>query len=123
MGFLGICEHSRIVGEASRSIADRLNLPERYNPNADICQFVNNWLCDEMNGRWLLTLDNVDNIDIFFPQRKLEVTLTALAKYLPQIQHRSTLITSKNKDTALRFVGVLSNVMQIQAIEKSQSCS
>ena len=62
----------RSYEEAYRDIADKLELPGRDNPKADILRLVRNWLCDERNGQWTMILDNVDDVETFFPSRKCE---------------------------------------------------
>ncbi|KAK8115630.1 hypothetical protein PG984_012132, partial [Apiospora sp. TS-2023a] len=109
------------VEEAYRGIADRLNLPGRSKSNVNVCQLVSNWLCDETNGQWILILDNTDNVEVFFPQRKPQDASTPLGNYLPQSQNGSILVTSRNRDAALRIVGDPRNVMQVQAMGKSQA--
>ncbi|KAJ3573297.1 hypothetical protein NPX13_g4754 [Xylaria arbuscula] len=109
------------VEEAYRGIADRLDLPGRHDPNANVCQLVSNWLCDERNGRWVLILDNADNIETFFPQQKPHDTSSPLGNYLPQSPNGSIVVTSRNKDAAVRIVGDLRNVMQVRAMGKSQA--
>ncbi|KAI1157269.1 hypothetical protein F5B18DRAFT_261410 [Nemania serpens] len=109
------------VEEAYRGIADRLSLPGRNNPNTNVCQLVSNWLCDEANGRWILILDNADDIETFFPQQKPHDASSPLGNYLPQSLNGSIVVTSRNKDTAVRIVGDLRNVMQIRAMGKSQA--
>ncbi|KAI0902947.1 hypothetical protein F4823DRAFT_620460 [Ustulina deusta] len=109
------------VEEAFRGIADRLSLPGRHDPNASVCQLVSNWLCDERNGRWVLILDNADDIEIFFPQQKPHDASTPLGNYLPQSPNGSIVVTSRNKDAAVRIVGDLRNVMQVRAMGESQA--
>ncbi|KAI0977558.1 hypothetical protein F4678DRAFT_18637 [Xylaria arbuscula] len=108
------------VEEAYRGIADRLHLPGRHKPNVNICQLVSHWLCDEMNGRWILILDNADNAETFFPEPKPEMP-TPLGNFLPQSQNGSILVTSRSKDAALRLVGDLRNVMEVHAMSDSQA--
>ncbi|KAK8016096.1 P-loop containing nucleoside triphosphate hydrolase [Apiospora rasikravindrae] len=109
------------VEEAYRGIAERLNLPGRSNPNANVCQLVNNWLCDEGNGRWVLILDNADDAEVFSPQRRLQDASTPLGSYLPQSRNGSILVTSRNRDAALRIVGDTRHVLQVQAMAKDQA--
>ncbi|KAJ2998342.1 hypothetical protein NUW58_g359 [Xylaria curta] len=109
------------IEEAYRGIADRLSLPGRDNPNANIYALVSNWLCNERNGRWILILDNADKVDILHPQQTSQELSTSLQNYLPQSQNGSILVTSRNMDVALRIVGDLRNVMRVQAMSKSQA--
>jgi hypothetical protein len=56
--------------EAYRDLADRLQLPGRTDPKADVLPLVSKWLRDEANGRWVMVLDNVDDVETFFHSRK-----------------------------------------------------
>ncbi|XXG96704.1 hypothetical protein Hte_002994 [Hypoxylon texense] len=109
------------VEEAYRGIADRLSLPGRHNPNANVYQLVSSWLCDEANGQWILILDNADNVETFYPQQTSQEGSTPLGNYLPQSQNGSILVTSRNMDAALRIVGDLRNVIRVQTMGKSQA--
>ena len=107
--------------EAYRDIADRLKLPERNNPNIDVLRLVNNWLCDEANGQWTMILDNVDDVETFFPsQNGKQDESASLAEYLPQSCNGSILITSRNKDAADRLVGGYRRIKEIRAMDKNQ---
>lgn len=44
-----------------RDLADQAKIPGRQDRNVDISQLVGNWLQDEMIGKWILILDNVDD--------------------------------------------------------------
>jgi hypothetical protein len=35
-----------------------------------VLQLVSYWLRDEKNGQWVMIIDNVDNVETFFPSRK-----------------------------------------------------
>jgi tetratricopeptide (TPR) repeat protein len=113
--------------EAYRDIADRLELPGRQNPKADVLRLVRNWLCDETNGQWTMILDNVDDVETFFsaPKRKEDKPSgspsASLAAYLPQSRNGSILVTSRSMDTAARLVGSHKNMKEVQAMNESQS--
>jgi hypothetical protein len=68
--------------EAYRDIADMLELPGRENPKIDVLRLVSIWLPDETNGRWMMILDNVDDVKTFFPKSS-ESSSASLAAYLP----------------------------------------
>jgi tetratricopeptide (TPR) repeat protein len=112
--------------EAYRGIADRLELPGRNNPKVNILQLVSNWLCDEANGRWTMVLDNVDNVEVFFPKRRpmqdgpSGTASAPLAAYLPQSHNGSILITSRSKDAAALLTGSYKNVKEISAMNESE---
>ena len=57
---------------------------------------------DEQNGRWLLVLDNADDMEIFYSVDKSKVNAhgeegTALSSYLPSRSEGSILITTRDK--------------------------
>jgi hypothetical protein len=105
--------------EAYRGIADRLELPRRENPKTDVLRLVSNWLRDEINSQWMMILDNVDDVETFFPKSS-ESSSISLAAYLPQSRNGSILITSRNKDAASRLAGGLQNTKEVQTMDESQ---
>ncbi|EFQ96753.1 hypothetical protein MGYG_09202 [Nannizzia gypsea CBS 118893] len=77
--------------QAYRELADRLDLPGRLDPTADIFQVVFRWLSDAKNGKWLIVLDNADDDDIFFQtagKRNL-LTLSPRAQIAPLSSRRA----------------------------------
>ncbi|PKX91183.1 uncharacterized protein P174DRAFT_506714 [Aspergillus novofumigatus IBT 16806] len=68
---------------------DKLELPQRNDPNVCVLRLVSNWLCNEANGRWMMIVDNVDDIEVLYPTRAskrdeyLETGSAPLAAYLP----------------------------------------
>ncbi|KAF2469575.1 uncharacterized protein BDR25DRAFT_315181 [Lindgomyces ingoldianus] len=94
-----------------REIADRVKISGRQNPEANIFKLVYDWLCDS-KGQWLLILDNVDDACFLldapvYDQRQPTDSATAskpLREYLPHCQSGSILITTRNKDAALKLV-------------------
>ncbi|KAF1812000.1 hypothetical protein P152DRAFT_507770 [Eremomyces bilateralis CBS 781.70] len=111
--------------EAYRDIADRLELPGRENPKADILRLVRNWLCEETNGQWTMVLDNVDDVETFSSRKgeqdkPSESPPASLAVYLPQSPNGSILITSRNKDAAAGLAGGYKNIKEVQAMDEAQ---
>jgi tetratricopeptide (TPR) repeat protein len=113
--------------EAYRGIADRLELPRRNDPNVDVLRLVSNWLCDETHGRWIMILDNADDIEVFYPSRarqrdeSLATAAARLATYLPQSRNGSILITSRSKDAAARLAGGYNNIKEVRAMDERQA--
>lgn len=104
--------------EAYRDIANRLELPGRENPKADILRLVSNWLCEETNGQWTMILDNVDDVETFFPKSS-ESSSVLLAAYLPQSRNGSTPITLRNKDAVSRLAGEFKNIKEVRAMDEN----
>lgn len=73
-----------------------------------------------------MVLDNVDDVDTFFPSQRpkqgefSEASSVSLASYLPQSRNGSILITSRNKDAAVRLTGGSKYTRDVYAMEKSQ---
>jgi hypothetical protein len=113
--------------EAYRNIVDRLELPGRHEPKADVLRLVSNWLCNETNGQWTMAVDNVDDIETFFPSRRreqegiVESSSASLATYLPQNRNGLILITSRSRNAAARVAGGYYNVKEVLAMDKSQT--
>ncbi|PSN58826.1 putative kinesin [Corynespora cassiicola Philippines] len=97
--------------QSYRDIADRVKIPERKDPTADIFQLVHNWLCDSKE-RWLLVLDNVDDarflVDVSTVSRSEAVNSKGAPKplrsYIPHSERGSVLVTTRNQDAALELV-------------------
>jgi len=53
--------------QAYIDIARRLKLPGYEDSKADLCKLVARWLDEEVNGTWLMVLDNADNANVIFP--------------------------------------------------------
>jgi hypothetical protein len=47
-----------------RKIAERVKIADR-NMEANVLRSVNNWLCDESNGRWFMIIDSADDASVF----------------------------------------------------------
>ncbi|KAF1971389.1 hypothetical protein BU23DRAFT_600259 [Bimuria novae-zelandiae CBS 107.79] len=112
--------------EAYRDIADRLQLPGRDRPKANVLQLVRNWLQDEANGTWLLILDNADDVNVFYPEQahvsdRSSTPSTSLAQYIPQSRNGSILITSRNKDAAARLAGGYPRIKAVSALGEDQA--
>ncbi|KAF1950535.1 hypothetical protein CC80DRAFT_228667, partial [Byssothecium circinans] len=112
--------------EAYRDIADRLQLPGRSDPKANVLRLVSNWLQDEANGRWMMILDNADDVNVFYPKQahasdRSCSSLTSLAEYMPQSRNGSILITSRNKDAAARLAGGYTRIKGVSALGEDQA--
>lgn len=110
--------------KAYTEIADRLQLPERSDPNANVLVLVRNWLRDEANGSWFMVLDNVDRVDTFSPSRKRRRdeantdVQTSLAEYIPK-NNGSVLVTSRHRDAAARLVS-FNRIKEVLAMNESE---
>ena len=95
-------------------IANHVKIPGRSDPNANTFKLVCDWLRDEKIERWLLVLDNVDEIDNLHTegssqQREMvdnsgRRDWQSLLAYLPPSENGQFLITSRSKGVALKLV-------------------
>ncbi|OWY45267.1 TPR-like protein [Alternaria alternata] len=114
--------------EAYKDIANRLELPGRDDPKANVLRLVHDWLRDEANGRWMMVVDNVDDVETFFPSRKRqrrgdEADASAqipLATYLPQSRNGAILVTSRSQDAATRLVGSYNRTKEVLAMDEEE---
>src|SRR5205814_288206 len=74
--------------KAYQGIATDLALPGFDDPNiSNTLQLVSRWFSDDAHGRWLMVLDNADDMETFFsngpPQHTELHSSQALVDYLP----------------------------------------
>ncbi|KAI8686582.1 NACHT domain-containing protein [Fusarium keratoplasticum] len=103
--------------ESYQSIADRLELPRRSDPDINVLRLVSEWLRVEENGPWEMIVDNADDADVFF-----SIAQGRLASFLTQSCHGSIVVTSRSIDVAERLVGGRSNLFVIPAMERDEAC-
>ncbi|CAI7640439.1 unnamed protein product [Penicillium pancosmium] len=84
--------------QSCRHAADRLQIPHRNSPQANILQLLHDWLQDERN-KWLLILDNVDDDQFLheIPSMEQGARGWPVREYFPQGSNGSVIITSRYK--------------------------
>ncbi|KAL0931324.1 kinesin light chain [Colletotrichum truncatum] len=94
------------------AIAQECNIPGRDNSEADVLMLVKTWLEKGIRGRWLMVIDNADDTQLFFPSSSPDGSTNThsttekpggLGRYIPECAHGSILITTRNKQAALRI--------------------
>ncbi|KAN0085309.1 hypothetical protein V8E54_001776 [Elaphomyces granulatus] len=113
--------------EGYRKIAQRVKIAGWDNPAANILQLVNNWLCDEANGRWFMVIDNADDASVLLHpvdeskvgdnSNKAALSET-LSEYLPQSQNGSILVTSRSRDLAFRITGDTRDIIPVDPMDE-----
>ncbi|KAI8710369.1 hypothetical protein NCS52_01581900 [Fusarium sp. LHS14.1] len=122
--------------EAYRSIAQRLELPRRNDPDIDVLGLVRDWLQTEEAGSWLMVLDNVDDVNLFHPNTKASGNKAAnqpadentvvksdqrpLAAYLPKCRSGTILVTSRSMDAAEKLTGSRKAIYRISTMDDAQ---
>lgn len=103
------------IEQGYREIAERVKIPGRTDPKANMFELVARWLRDEKKGTWLLVLDNLDDDAILsLPQNPTEVEgqlsdgnsqpRRPLSAYLPQSENGTILITTRTWNVAVKTV-------------------
>ncbi|KAK7591913.1 hypothetical protein V3481_006550 [Fusarium oxysporum f. sp. vasinfectum] len=121
--------------EAYRSIAERLQLPRRNDPDVDVLGLVRDWLQTEEAGSWLMILDSADDVNLFYPihiSGDKAVTGLAdentiartdqqpLAAYLPKCCNGTILVTSRSMDAAERLTGSHKAIHRVSTMDDAQ---
>ncbi|KAH6986840.1 hypothetical protein EDB80DRAFT_655789 [Ilyonectria destructans] len=123
--------------EAYRSIADTLRLPSRNDPGVDVLGLVRDRLQREEAGPWLMILDNVDDVNLFYasssagrdrtvchPADENPAALSVqrlLAVFLPKRRNGTILVTSRSIDAAEKLTGSYKAVYKISAMDDAQA--
>jgi tetratricopeptide (TPR) repeat protein len=92
------------VEEGFKMIADTVKLDGRDKPNADIPLLVQIWLSNEQNGRWIVVLDSADDGEVLYSASEGGYR-RPLASYLPQSRNGFIIVTTRNKELALKVTG------------------
>ncbi|KAF2500541.1 TPR-like protein [Lophium mytilinum] len=120
--------------EGYRKVAERVKIPGREKPEADILHLVSDWLCDVANGHWVMIVDNADDPNVFYyqgdgnadkggsggsgssaPQTK------SISDFLPQSPNGSTLITSRNRELAFKLTETASDIIQVDPMDQDHA--
>lgn len=109
--------HASNAGRFELSIRDtleQLKVPGWSEPKANVFQLFRSWLRDEQHGRWLIVLDNADNVSFLVePPHAARQTQDGsdsaqsgerCIDYLPQCSHGSMIVTSRSSAAALKIV-------------------
>jgi tetratricopeptide (TPR) repeat protein len=117
--------------QAYQEMAERLELPGRDNPEANVLRLVYTWLSDEANGQWHIILDNVDDGSMFFGNNSVATGVSQhdqvtdsqppLESFLPQSRNGSILITSRNSTAADNLVGTLGKLVPVEPMKEKDS--
>lgn len=126
LGVLGARKHQGTVRRRIQRHCGQARASRRNDPAINVLQLVRGWLRDEANDKWTMVLDNVDDIEVFYPKRKLvrgdsQDMPAPLAAFLPQSHNGSILITSRSKDAAVRLAGSYKNIKEVHAVDRGQA--
>jgi tetratricopeptide (TPR) repeat protein len=105
-----------------------LKLPGQEDAKNDTLQLVYEGLRSEVNGRWLMILDNADD-EAFLGQvtdqpsqiHGMANRIAPLSRFVPQTPHGSVLVTSRNQLAAFKLVGKRHNMIEINPMNEQDA--
>jgi hypothetical protein len=106
-----------------RRIAEATKIDGWKDPKADVLRLVRSWLCDESNGRWLMVVDNADDVSVFFQSGPDTTRAEPLFDFMPQTPNGSILVTSRNRDAAYRLTGNHASIFEVKPMNKDDALS
>ena len=110
--------------EGYRRIAEVTKIEGLNSPEANVLRLVRSWLCDESNGRWVIVVDNADDLSVFFPAVSGQEDAAAAeppADFLPQSPNGSILITSRSQDVAYRLTGSYTSIIEVKPMDSDDA--
>jgi hypothetical protein len=94
---------------AYQKIGQELQIPGINKDKTDIKSLVKDFLSQESAGRWLLIVDNADDVEMLYNRAKESnesCGSPALADYLPFSLKGSILFTTRNRKAAVKQAGI-----------------
>ncbi|KAH8682822.1 hypothetical protein BGZ60DRAFT_205902 [Tricladium varicosporioides] len=112
--------------QAYRFIATELDLPGSDDPKTDVLGLVSRWLGDINNSRWLMILDNVDDIDVFRHTRgegsqNGTQDTAPLSSYIPQTINGSVLLTTRDRKAATWLSTGYTSVISVNLMDPKEA--
>ncbi|EED11774.1 hypothetical protein TSTA_109530 [Talaromyces stipitatus ATCC 10500] len=115
--------------QSYQDIANAVKILGRRDPKVNIFKLVHDWLRDSKNGKWILILDNID--DVYFLLQLPDIIQghagrengkadRPLREYLPQSWNGSILITSRNREATLKLVDQR-NIIALEPMDKEDA--
>jgi hypothetical protein len=111
-----------------RRIAEVTKMRGWNDRTVDILQLVRSWLSNKRNGRWLMVVDNADDLSLFFRDASKSYAasgssastpdLPVLSEFLPQSRNGSILFTSRDGDLAYRLAHADTSIIKIKPMDE-----
>lgn len=106
-------------------IARERKIPGYEDPNADHLSLVKRWLNSELNGEWLMIIDNANDLETFFGVYAMTadsrtIESTSVRKYIPNCAHGALLVTTRNKFIRQKITRSRS-LIKVDPINKTES--
>jgi tetratricopeptide (TPR) repeat protein len=103
--------------QACGDIARTLKIPGVADGEEDVKELVKRYLSSGAAGKWLLIVDNADDMKVIFSSQQSE----GIADYMPQSENGITLYTTRNQEVAVSFAD--SDVIELEEMDKQEAVS
>lgn len=107
-----------------QAIANKVRITRFDNPQANYLDLLYRWLLSEKSGKWLLIIDNTDDINFLRPSHDRtgnKVYEFSVIRYLPQRARGAILFTSRNSQAAFAAVGQAEYVITIPVMTEIEA--
>ncbi|KAF4814772.1 hypothetical protein CGCSCA5_v007570 [Colletotrichum siamense] len=103
--------------DSYRSVAEVLELPHRHDPGVNVLALVRDWLQREDVGRWLVIVDNADDVEMLTKTNDQNDESMPIASYLPKIGNGKILVTSRSWDAAEKLADNGNMILRVSKME------
>lgn len=106
---------AEVFEQAYRDIGEALEIPGLTEEGADVKQLVKRGLSQENLGRWVMILDNADDMSLWFDGEG------ALIHYVPVSQEGSVLFTTRDRKLAVKLAQ--KNVVEVAEMDPDSAAA
>uniref|UniRef100_L2FX48 Kinesin light n=1 Tax=Colletotrichum fructicola (strain Nara gc5) TaxID=1213859 RepID=L2FX48_COLFN len=103
--------------DSYRSIAEALELPNRHDPGVNVLALVRDWLQREDVGRWLMVVNNADDVEMLTKINDQKDESIPIASYLPMTGNGKILVTSRSRDAAEKLTDNGEMILRVSKME------
>ncbi|KAI8289082.1 Kinesin light chain 4 [Colletotrichum sp. SAR 10_98] len=107
--------------DSYRSVAEALELPGRHDPGVNVLALVRDWLQREDVGRWLMIVDNADDVEMLTKTDDQNDPPLPIASYLPKTGNGKILVTSRSWDAAEKLTDNGKMILRVLKMETLQA--
>jgi hypothetical protein len=101
-------------------IAKKVGIPgwDSTDPKIDKLELVKDWFERKTSGKWILILDNADDVDMLYGRDSGSIPL---ADYFPCAPNGAILLTTRNKKVGTRFQPSMMKLIHLQPLSVTES--
>ncbi|KAK2761543.1 hypothetical protein FQN54_001371 [Arachnomyces sp. PD_36] len=101
------------ISEAYGKIAEKVKIPGYEHAQDKGLELVKDWFESESSGKWLMVIDNADDIDLLYGSERL-------ADYFPRSDNGSCIMTTRNKQVGFKFANTSMVLLETLDLDRSQ---